>query len=543
MILATDKGKVRGFERNGNIVFYGIPYGGNCDGAQRFLPPRECDVWDGVLDCSSLPPKAIQGEAYDPERLPEPMRTIFNEIGNQFSGGMRLAKNDKMSENCLYLNVVAPKNREDKHPVIFYIHGGAYGSGNGDVTPQICDRFVQKENVTIVSVNHRLNAFGYLYLGGFDPAYASSGLSGQMDLILALKWVQRNISVFGGDPGNVTLLGESGGGMKISTLLAMPEAEGLYHKAIIMSGAERAGIKSVEEGHRQALDLLGKLGIPAADWRKLLTIPAQELCKAVENPTVIADTREWYCPVADGEHLSYNQSQEYEVYPCSRDIPVMVGASEDELSFMGMAKMNPEMTMDELREALLGEADDAALLLPYATEEKVDELITAFRSLDRKKKSPCHLYVHILSAAHFLGGGAYRMAKEREEEGAPVYLYLNAHDTYNPLLPEKTSWHTADLPLAFYAAFHAEDKKLAEEMSGAFAAFAREGTPENAVPGWLPYNESHTTMVFDDITRAEKGYAESEMQILEKCRKQTETTGCYAGAGRNTECADTAKKE
>lgn len=222
-IVTVSEGKIRGLTRNGNAVFRGIPYGDRCDGPYRFREPRPAKSWDGIRDCTKIAPVTIQN-IVTLDMVPESAKPIIKESFDFFTGGILFPKEEEeISENCLVLNVVSPGLDEKKRPVMVYIHGGGYMSGSGNVMAECSDRLLDEEDIVMVTVNHRLNLFGGLYLGCFDKKYESSGLNSQLDLMLALKWIKKNIQVFGGDPQNVTLYGESGGGIKIEHLMAMPE--------------------------------------------------------------------------------------------------------------------------------------------------------------------------------------------------------------------------------------------------------------------------------------------------------------------------------
>lgn len=260
----TRYGKVRGVERDGIRIFKGIPYGCPTEGPGRFRPPERPQKWTGILDVSQTGPRCIQG----------PGNLFDSPIGDYFCGGRKEQlglSHQTDSENCLVLNVLTP-GLKGKRPTMVYIHGGGYTSGSG-IIALAADAFPREEDVVLVSVNHRLNIFGFTYLGGISEKFADSGNAGMLDLVAALEWVRDNISNFGGDPGNVTIFGESGGGGKVSALMAMPAAKGLFGKAIVESGSSlRAGDK--EQASARAKALLAKLGIPENRVEDLQTIPA-----------------------------------------------------------------------------------------------------------------------------------------------------------------------------------------------------------------------------------------------------------------------------
>ncbi|MBR6322316.1 MAG: carboxylesterase/lipase family protein, partial [Lachnospiraceae bacterium] len=425
-VCSTEYGKVQGYEKDGQEVYLAIPYGGAVDGAWRFLPPVKPEAWEGVLDCGHFRHKAMQAPSVPPEMMPEGLREKMVGISAHFAGGIDVSKTfeETPDENCLYLNVVTPGSDDKKRPVLFYIHGGAFYSGTGNVAPLISERLVAEEDIVLVSVNHRLNAFGFLYLGGFDPAYKDSGISGMLDLVLALQWVRDNIANFGGDPNCVTIMGESGGGMKVETLMSMPEASGLFHRAIAVSGSKALATQSREEAHEVTKALLKKLGIAEENWREILNVPAQEIFAAISEGNAIVDKALSFEPVADGIRLPENPDRKFFYTDVSKDIPFLVGSSEDELAFF-FPTISPEMTMEEMRGMLLSKTPEMQALFPKISEKNVDKLIETVLHYDKPDKTPAECLLELISLAHFLGGGSYRAAcaKASQEGGAPVYFY------------------------------------------------------------------------------------------------------------------------
>lgn len=199
-VVNIKSGSIRGFTRNRNAVFLGIPYGEHCDGEFRFKEAQPARAWNGIRDCTMYGAVAMQ-DVMSIDILPEPVQKVVQAYADVFTGGISFEKGqEKPSENCLFLNLVAPAIDDRRRPVLVYIHGGGYMSGSGEATAAICDKLIDEEDLVIVTVNHRLNVFGSLYLGDFDPEYAQSGIVTQLDLVLALKWIQENIEAFGGDP-------------------------------------------------------------------------------------------------------------------------------------------------------------------------------------------------------------------------------------------------------------------------------------------------------------------------------------------------------
>ncbi len=502
-VVVTKNGRIRGFNRNGNGVFLGIPYGGSCDGEKRFKAPEPVENWQGMRDCTANGPVAMQETAVDISLLPEPMGKIVQDFSDHFTGGVSYDKStDVCSENCLVLNIVTPGIDTKKRPVMVYIHGGGYASGSGNVTAAICDRLADEEDVVIVTVNHRLNVFGFLYLGGFDAEYSDSGLAGQLDLVLALEWIRDNIHSFGGDPENVTLVGESGGGIKIAHLMAMPAARGLFSKAISISGSLKVGALTKEEGHRQTLAIMKELGISEEDWKSLLEVPAEKLLKSagtVLGAELILPDYTPYMPVADGVHLPLNPEKNYKAYEVSDEVSLLVGASEEELAMN--IQINPQMTWEDVRSCLLRGSLDHIVPMPGLNESNVDAVVETFCEACGDQKQPWQIYVQILSMCHFLGGGAFKAAMTKAaRKKAPVWHYMTTYDAPLPgPFPLACAWHTADLPLVFRAVYHKEAEALSKTMAHAFAAFARTGSPETDALRWPAFTvEDKRTMIFDE---------------------------------------------
>lgn len=484
----TAYGKVRGASVNGVAMFRGIPYGGPTEGAARFLPPSKPQKWCGVRDATVNGPQCIQG----------PGNIFLNPpLADYFSGGRRnrleLATSP-YSENCLVLNVLTTGLR-GKRPVMVYIHGGGFVSGSG-VLSLFADRHVREQDVVLVGVNHRLSVFGYTYLGGLSRKYAV-GNAGQLDLIAALEWVRDNIANFGGDPGNVTVFGESGGGAKISALMGMPAAKGLFHKAIVESGS-MLRFEDREQGTRAAKAMMAKLGLTRVE--ELQKVPATELFEA-SSRNVMAPG-----PVVDG-HSIPTQPWEPTAPAMSADIPMIIGNCKDETTIFSLGDQ-ALFHLDEsgLRTALMtpgvhGERPGLVLGNSGIPEDKVDEVIARYRR-DHPGNTPSDLYFRI-EADRGMRQHVTRQAELKLAQGkAKVFIYY-FHWSTPVLRGELRAFHTAELPLAMRLTFYPQSEHLSRQISAAWAAFARNGNPSQKGLEWPAYTTARRTTMMFDVAKSE----------------------------------------
>ncbi len=465
VVAETSYGKVRGTTTGGVHIFRGIPYGGPTEGAARWLPPSKPAQWTGVRDGIANGPRCVQGPG-----------NIFLSptIGEYFGGGrpdrVELAQQTD-SENCLVLNVLTNSLR-GKRAVMVYIHGGGFTGGSSLLTV-FADRHVREQDVVLVGINHRLNVFGYTYLGGLDPKFAA-GNPGQLDLVAALEWVRDNIARFGGDPRNVTIFGESGGGAKINALMAMPAAKGLFHKACVQSGS-MLKIGDAESGTKSAREMMSKLGLSKPE--ELLRVPAADLFKAASGPG----------PVVDGRTIP-SQTWDPTAPALSAEIPMIIGNCKDESSLFSLR--NPALY--ELDHAGLR----AELVKARIPEDKVDALLALYRR-DHPKESPSDLWFRI-STDRGARVNAVRQADLKLDPGkANVFLYYYQWNT--PCVDGKIrAFHTADLPLTMRLVRYPESEALSKQLSGAWAAFAKSGNPSQKGLAWPAYTTAQrATMIFD----------------------------------------------
>ena len=468
VLAKTRYGRVSGYDFNGIKIFRGVPYGDTTADEARFLPPKKPKNWSGIMDCTKSASRCVQGEG---------RRSIFetDRLGPYFSGGrsdrFELSKQPS-GEDCLNLNVVTPGLKGNR-PVMVYIHGGGYQDGGG-LLAVFSDRHVREQDVVLVGINHRLNVFGYTYLGGLDKKY-EVGNPGQLDLIAALEWIRDNISNFGGDPENVMIFGESGGGAKISTLLAMPAAKGLFHKAAIQSGSFVRKATDIDNATKAARELMSKLGLTDVD--DLQKVPASELYISSRGGS----------PVVDGHSLP--KDPWYPDSPkISAEIPMIIGNDKDESTLFVLSN---ESLFNLDNTDLIKELVKAGM-----PENRVEDLLKLYKR-DYPDNSPSDLYFRI-STDWGARSNAIKQAELQLARGkAEVFMYYCQYNT--PLEEGKLrAFHTCDLPLTMRLTLFPESELLSRQLSAAWAAFARTDNPGTKSLPWPAYTfENRATMIFD----------------------------------------------
>lgn len=405
------------------------------------------------------------------------------------------------SEDCLFLNVWTPEARTAKRrPVMVYIHGGAYS--NGSVTDPLNDgaALALAEDVVVVTVNHRLNALGYLYLARFDPRFADSGNLGQLDLILALHWVRRNIAAFGGDSDRVMVFGQSGGGAKIATLMGMPAAKGLFHAAATMSGQQVTASGPLNATLR-ARAYLAKLGVSETNLAPLLEMPVERLVEALSATDPVLGGGVYFGPVLDMKWLVRHPFWP-DPHPQSNAIPMILGNVRDETrAFIdpGSARVRG-LTWDNL----------AAEIAPDMRVDILPEWVVAQYRAQFPSDTPADIFYRATTAGRSWRGQVIE-ADARAAAGAGA-TWVYQLDFASPVQPERGASHTHDIPLVFgtlaapgsLTGTGAAAQRVSAQMMAAFAALARTGSPvAKGVPAWPPYRlPDRATMVFDTVSRA-----------------------------------------
>lgn len=502
----THYGKVRGVDVHGAALFAGIPYGDSTAGAGRFMPPSRPKPWAGIREAIMPGPRAMQTEAPLGPLGKDP---LSQGIDLYFTGGgpnsFELA-NNTVGEDCLVLNVCTPGLR-GKRPVLIYLHGGGFASGDG-ILALSADKWVREEDIVVVGVNHRLNIFGYTYLGGISDKYADSGNVGQLDLIAALEWVRDNIASFGGDPANVTIFGQSGGGAKVSTLLAMPRAAGLFHRAIVESGS-MLQVSTQDEATQRAMTLLAALGLTAQQVDELQKLPAEKLMAASPRMgSPLAGHGLMAQPVVDGRSVP-QQTWTPAAPRTAAGVSMIIGCCKDESATFALG----DQALFNLDAAGLREREVKAGI----PEAAVDQLLALYRK-DYPNDTPSDLYFR-LSSDRTARWNVLNQADRKLAGGAgSVYVYNFAWDT--PVFDGKLrAFHTSELPMIFRRVEYPESEELSRQMAGAWAGFARNGNPNHAgLPNWAPYATSErANMIFDaGKTHLAINPSQEELEILRK---------------------------
>ena len=488
-VIEISGGRIRGAIQDGVRVFRGIPYGADTSGPNRFLPPRPPRSWTGVRDATAFGPRAFQ-----------PYRPMIPEIGDALTGS------GPMSEDCLRLNVWTPAIT-GRRPVMVWFHGGGQRTGSGNSIFYDGQALARAHDVVVVTVTHRLNAFAHLWLAGLrgvSGRFAETANLGLRDLVLALEWVRDNIRQFGGDPGNVTIFGQSGGGGKTAMLTAFPAAKGLFHRAIIMSTLADTAVTGLapERAVEAAELLLARLGIAPADAERLQTIPSDRIIAALTAPQDISLR---FVPVVDGRTLPAHPFEP--ASPLSADVPILTGSNECE----GIPYGNPDDPYWTSEPASDTELRDRVTQILRVGDADVARVVALYRA-SRPRDSHGDLAAVIAGDASLLRQASHTIAERKySQRRAPVYLY--AFNWRSRVRSGKLrSMHCMELPFIFdhpdliqFMTGTGQDRYgLAKNMSEAWVSFARTGNPNHSgIPQWDPWNpERWPTMVFNTDTRA-----------------------------------------
>lgn len=500
-VAQTANGKVAGYIQDGVTIFKGIPYAK----ANRFEAPVQADSWEGIRSCRQYGPVSPQGARSG---------WANDEIAFAFNW------NDGVQgEDCLRLNVWTPALDSRKRPVMVWLHGGGYSAGSGQELPSYDGTSLAfAEDVVVVSINHRLNVLGFLDLSAYGETYAKSANAGLLDIVASLKWVRDNIAAFGGDPSNVTIFGQSGGGGKVTTLLATPCAKGLFHKAIVQSGSM---LRTMESKYSRKIGIatVRNLGLDASSIDKISEVPYGELLAAGEKAIAqvkaeadrdgVASFIFGWAPTVDGAVLP-SQPFDPQAPAISAEIPMIIGTTRHEFS---MTTYVPALR-NAGREEVIG-------ILKGRYGEGTERFLELFA-----KAYPGSKPADMLDADFVFRPSAIEQALRKSLQGAaPVYMYM--FNWESPVLDGiLRSTHCMEIPFVFNNADRhasmtgggAQAMELASKMSHCWAEFARCGKPSaEGLPEWEPFEaEKRAVMFFDNTCKMSYSHDKELMDFIRR---------------------------
>ena len=484
-VVQTDCGKVRGFIHNGTFIFKGIPYAQ----AERFMPPSKPKAWDGVR--SSM--------AYGPVCPIEPMQGVNDESEFVYHHDFGYS-----GEDCLRLNIWTQGIKDNKkRPVMVWIHGGAYRTGSLQELPSYDGENISKKgDIVLVSVNHRLNVLGFLDLSAYGEKYKLSANVGMIDIVAALQWIKDNIAQFGGDPDNITIFGQSGGGGKVITLMNVPSAKGLFHKAISQSGVV-SNFREPGITRQISSELLNELKLQPSQVDSLQRIPYNELILASKKAIAKVQKQfkeegkgfnnfgiEW-SPVHDGTFIPYQPSDSNAI-AISKNIPLLIGSTKNEfITSLGNPKLRD------------GYIDDITAFIRDKYKDKADAYIAAVKKAYPNDNRPSDL---VDIDVRFRKGVLSEAKLKTIPGSAPVYMYMFGWQS--PVFDGAyKAIHCSDLPFVFNNINRCEEMtgggkaayELADKMSQAWINFARTGNPnQKGLPLWPAYTVQNGALMYFD---------------------------------------------
>lgn len=480
----TEHGKVRGFILRGIHTYLGIPYGADTSGKNRFMPPQKPGPW-----------KDVKPAVWWGNTAPQIMEKRYSNVYASFVDHWNY---DDVSEDCLKINVWTPSLEAQKRPVLVWLHGGGFVNGNGiEQDGYHGENIARLGNVVFCSLNHRLGALGYSHLKAVG-GHAASGNVGNLDMVLALEWVKNNIANFGGDPNNVTIMGQSGGGSKVTTLMNMPSAKGLFHKAVVLSGGSLAGVNK-EYAEKLGQKVMEEAGLKNGEieklqqipWRQYIDIADRAVTKMADEAKRLNIARGGFSPVGDGEYLS--DKPFFEANHFSADIPLMICSTFNEQS--------PSRTDATLEGVSLAEVKEK---IKTRFGDKSSEIVEAYAKTFPKAR-PIDLWTMIISNRK--NAVAIADAKTAQKK-APVYIAWFGWQP--PLFDNRMrAFHCSDICFWFYntdlmithTGGGKRPRALSDKMSKSLLGFMKTGNPNGGgLPAWKAYTtQNGETMILDDV--------------------------------------------
>lgn len=495
----TAQGRLEGLQRDGHQVFLGIPFARPPVGERRWCAPEAPEPWSGVRHATAIANASIQGQ---------------HPVPGMAASGPR-------SEDCLYLNVFTPAADAGRRPVLFWIHGGGFQLGSGSEALYDGGPLALRGDVVVVAIHYRLGALGYLDLTGVGgDAWGATANAGQLDQIAALRWVRENVSRFGGDPDNVTIFGESAGSAAVATLLAMPQARGLFRRGILESGTANA-LGDSESGAKLASAFLAELGLESADAAKLREIPAEKILAAQHKTGQLGGTVRralGYGPIVDGRTL-HERPLGFARAGGSRDVELIIGTNRDEHKLFSAFTERDEIDDEKL-------ASLAAQILPRGASARAAEVASLYRETLGGRGLPCSNLdvLDALQSDSRFRIPAIRLAEAQSAHQPHTYLYLFVQES-----PARRgalgACHALELPFVFgtldapgqdrFAGSGPAVEKLSQQMMDAWLGFARGGDPSHPGIGrWPGYDtETRPTLVFGPDSRCVEAPLDEERAL------------------------------
>ena len=491
-LVETDKGTIRGYRYDGLTIFKGIPYAQ----AKRFHAPEEVKEWKGIFDATNY--------GYVCPLLEDEKPKVEMSVPHRYW---------PMHEDCQNLNVWTPQCDDQKRPVMVWLHGGGYSAGSAiEQVAYEGENMSREGNVVVVSVNHRLNILGYLDLSSYGKEYENSGNAGMDDIIMALKWVQKNIAAFGGDPENVTLFGQSGGGAKITTLLQMPAADGLFAKGINMSGVVGGLMRDPEGDAKELIEAMMK-ELKIKTVKEMETVPyyflaeaynklRPEFAKAGKYTGGAPHVNKYY--VGDPADVGFRKE--------TKDVPLLVGSVFGEFTSFGPFPYDKHS---------MTEAEQLEKVEAAVGKEGMDELLPLFR-----EAYPERPVIDLLALDFMFRAAGLTYIRDRSAMNTCTYSYMFNQDM--PMEGGRTPWHCCDIPFVFHNADLVPNtqmgdltEKLQDEIFGCVMAFAKTGNPNHpGIPEWKPSEaDKEYVLVVDENTRILTNYDRELVPAAEKWLK------------------------
>lgn len=495
--VSTVQGDLEGIDNRYHHAFLGVPFARAPVGEYRYRPPAPALVWKGVRSATEFAPSCPQG---------------YHPIPGMAASGPR-------DEDCLYLNIYTPRADGGSRPVLYWIHGGGFQMGSGSELLYDGGHLAERGDVVVVTVHYRLGALGFACFGEYARAEGWCPNLGLLDQVEGLKWVQRNIPPFGGDPRNVTIFGESAGASSVATLLAMPSAKGLYHKAILQSGAA-ARVSAPADAEKNGEALLGELGLTPDTFGKIKEVPVDEIIEAQTRINGRAAGMGAFTPVCDGEVLPEPPHDAVRDGACS-SIPLIVGTNRDEAKLFNAVPNRPPVTDDELVRRV------SALI--ESSRADAESIIGLFRDSRREHGLPAenHDVLDLVQSVVTFRVPATRLAEYQSRHQRNTFVYLFTWES-PARRGELGSCHALEMPFVFgtldaptqdrFAGRGPDAEHLAENMMDAWIAFARTGNPTHShIGNWRAYeHQRRSTMIFDRKSSVEDDPFREERAAIER---------------------------